>query len=1238
VRGLRIADEFGKFERPFAEIEQFNVVLSLPPLLSGTMEAKSIEMDQPIVRLKIDEFGEGTWLSIGPYGLNIPVPVRQVVLNDVDITDGAIELRRGRGPPARFDRISGRFSADSLSGPFRFAGTGAIGGGDKEIQLSAAKSRDTPGLRLKAALRSIDGISLYQLDGEIKGLDGPVHYVGPVAARLALDAKAKQAETGQLAEQMPGRAIELRAAAKITFEDATLDDITLTVTQNDRPQSVTGSAFATWSDTPRLDLAIKASWLDIDQMLKPGANTERPVPALAIAALPRIFEGWSFKPRQGKIVAEIQQAGLGGDVVEKLNFIASHNAEGWQIDTLVARLPGETDIDVRGTLPAGDALAFNGNFTLKGRNLSRLMRWSAPSLGVVDAGNVANFALSSGVTLTPEQLAFRDAEGSLGESSFTGDLVHDYGQESRLLLALESDRLDLRPIYGGQDDDAPGAIPGAADPLAAVADGGGNGWAAETVPTRKTSLADVLRTVFKADQSNVSLQIAELRLPDLEARDVRTAFRYEKGTFDFRELNVASTDGLKVTANGRITGFESKPNGALKLSIDAPSAKSVTNLARLIGLDSVSRGAQRRIEALSPFQLSGSLDAVARDSLLKLTLAGNAGGSELSVSGRLRGSLEELGNASVDINGVIGNADGRRLIAQLAPEVPVERASQKGDGFLKVSALGTIKAGLASKIELQTAQARGRFEGQIALLATPSWSMKGELTMRAARAATALSMLRLSPGGEPVTGAIDLRASITKETALYQVSDLTLKIGGETVQGTAEVDVAGERPAAKIDIKAASVALPKIAAYLVDWEHSDVTSQIADVASGAAGLWPIEAFSLASLRAVDGTFAIKAPSMIVADGVALADAELEASLDAGTLSLSKLHGRAYGGTVDASGTLTALKGRAGVSGKLRLENIDLAALSRAQGGNEVAKGIAGLELSVEGEGLSPRGLLSVLKGEGRIVLGKGSFNGLSPAVLGTAANTYLNQEIPDKEELAGQLDGDFRKGRLAFQPVTLPVTVTDGVLRIAKAEFDGRQHDADAELTVDLASLHFDSEWRVAYQGTTDDGQALPPVRLIFAGPLSGFSSVKPQLYADQFERFLTIKRMDQDMDRLEKLNEQRGNPRSTGGQRTLRSGDRPSAARTPSGEPGASGATIPTQSLLRGPPAVLEPGGAAGANAPAVAPSGWATDTETTDTSGANGNGSESQTPPPNSEDFEAQIREVLRSQRNKRTPSHQR
>ena len=125
--------------KPFADVEALNVILALPPLLSGTLEAKSIELDQPMLRLKIDEFGEGTWQSIGPHGLDIPMPVREVVLNNV-----ADQGRRRRAaatarkrPPGAIDHISGTFSADSLTGPFHFAGSATTGGDEREIKLSA---------------------------------------------------------------------------------------------------------------------------------------------------------------------------------------------------------------------------------------------------------------------------------------------------------------------------------------------------------------------------------------------------------------------------------------------------------------------------------------------------------------------------------------------------------------------------------------------------------------------------------------------------------------------------------------------------------------------------------------------------------------------------------------------------------------------------------------------------------------------------------------------------------------------------------------------------------------------------------------------------------------------------------------------------------------------------------------------------------------------------------------------
>ena len=151
VRGLRIADEFGKFEKPFADVEGLNVTLALPPLLSGTLEAKSIELDQPVFRLKIDEFGEGTWQSIGPRAADMLLPVREVILHNVAIKDGALELNDARDTAAkRIDHVSGTFSADSLTGPFHFAGSAAAGGDEREIKL-----RHRPDQGLLAAAEGI---------------------------------------------------------------------------------------------------------------------------------------------------------------------------------------------------------------------------------------------------------------------------------------------------------------------------------------------------------------------------------------------------------------------------------------------------------------------------------------------------------------------------------------------------------------------------------------------------------------------------------------------------------------------------------------------------------------------------------------------------------------------------------------------------------------------------------------------------------------------------------------------------------------------------------------------------------------------------------------------------------------------------------------------------------------------------------------------------------------------------
>lgn len=1205
LKGLRVADEAGSFQRPFAEVENFTMVLSLSPLLSGTIEAKTIELDQPIIRFVGGADGQGNWPELGPEGAAAILPARDVILQNVAIRDGAVEFRgKPDAPATRIDRISGSFSADSLSGPFRFTGMGALGRDQRELKLSAGRMQRDGSFRFKASLGSAADASLYQLDGDLKTAGGVAQYTGPVQARLALGMALRGKGDRQVQPPRP-KAIELRAASTITLQDARLQDIALTVTEDDRPQNFTGSAYASWGETPRLDLSIQSALLDIDQMTGPSGSKTNPL--AAIATLPQIFQGWAFEPRQGSIKAKIQQANLGGDLIEGITFSAAHNRGAWEVETFEARLPGDAPLSIKGVLQPGERIAFNGDFNLSGRHLSRLLRWAAPNLGAVDTGDAQNFSLASGLTLAGQRIDLNKGQGALGESSFAGDLSYDYGEASKLLLMVQSERLDLRSVFGGYPFSPEGF--GGADGQEALAPAPADG---------KTNLPDALRTLLNARNSQVSLRIAQLQLPEFEARDVRSVFRYQNGTLDIRELNLATSDGLSVRADGLLTGFDTSPNGSVNLAVNAPSAPALANLAKLLGLESFGAAARRRMDALAPLKLSGNLSGNRKDKLLNLTLAGSAAGSELTLNGRLDGELNALKQARIDLNGTIGNADGRRLIAQLAPEMPMgaEAAARSGAGVLKVSALGALKDGLVSKLELRTPDAEGRFEGQIAPLDEP-WGLNGELWLRAGQASTALSMLRLSPGGTPVAGPLDLRAGLSKDKTKFQATNVSMQIGGETITGTASVETAGMRPAANLDVRASSVMLPKLAAYLVDWDRKDVNAAAAD-ALGGAPYWPNQSFAFGSFEALDGTLKIRAPQLTLADGIVLANAQFDAALKDARLSVDALKGQLYGGNFNASGTLSASEGKAVLKARLKLEKAELARLTLAGDGKPLAKGLGELRLSLAGEGLSPRGLLTVLSGKGRLRLNKGNLFGLSPAVLAQAADTYLSEEIPQRGRLTQRIAKDLRQGTVPYRGFIAPVVVNDGVLQIRKGAFKSADYKAVPTLLVDLSTLRLDSEWALFARGKAKAAETLPPVRMVFAGPVASFAGLQPQLHTEEYERYLSMRRMDRDMEKLEKLGRQPGQLQ-------------PSAGNPPPLQPG-SRPGLPNPPLSAG----VTPLNTAPQQAPPVA--GWSTGTEAAKPQSGLATGADA-APPAASQQapggFEDEIRRILEQQQQKEQPA---
>jgi hypothetical protein len=97
----------------------------------------------------------------------------------------------------------------------------------------------------------------------------------------------------------------------------------------------------------------------------------------------------------------------------------------------------------------------------------------------------------------------------------------------------------------------------------------------------------------------------------------------------------------------------------------------------------------------------------------------------------------------------------------------------------------------------------------------------------------------------------------------------------------------------------------------------------------------------------------------------------------------------------------------------------------------------------------------------------------------------------------------------------------------------GKYYKTEIDTTLDFTTFYLDSAWQVITSRKSKYGEDLPPVRVVFAGPMANFPELQPQIDYGELERFLSFKGAERKMERLEKLNKQipdgNGNRRTRG-------------------------------------------------------------------------------------------------------------
>ena len=1111
---IKVADQEGRLDRPFLEMRSLEAWLNIGALLTGTVEARRIAIVDPVLRLDLKPDGTGNWSDVGRRGVALPFAPKEVLLDSVGISGGRVEITKQGVAQLTLEDVGGEASAQSLSGPYKVSANYNFAGRPQELRFSTSMPDDSGLFRIKSSLRDLDRNTTYLLDGGVTGLGARPAYDGTIVVRAANvaaesgDVAASDADKGDqpaaVAPRDKALLYELKGPLKATPERADFPGFDLTLHAKGHPQIFKGKLSLDFGERIVANGDLTAGFVDLDALFAPPGAEARPSAATILYMFADAVLDGAAEFRDGTLHVAIEQASLGGDLVGAVDMTLAGKDGVLALERLKAVLPGKNSIETSGRLARGEfGPVFAGPVKLEGSGLRPLTRWAAGDREVSGQASIGDFTFTANASIGDGELRLADAIGELSGTKFHGDLRLHGGERPLMELNLDSDRLDLREVMGE-----------------------GSLWGFWTPTTASTEAGAADKSIFAELPDNdmrVTLRIGELLLPNIPPGKLDARFALQAGTLDVEQFDFAASRTLALNGKGRIEHLRDKPSGRVDFALQAANADSLRIVADMFGLPAgVSRS--MHLSTLAPMNVQVSLVAAREGELTNasIELGGKAGSSDVSLVARALGDPAKAGDASIAVDGKVVGEKPQAFLTLLFPDLPLERivTPAGSEGRLIVKLSGVPNAHVTGQAALETAPIEVAFAGEGSLrLDGLALAGKGAVVSRDASAALTLLGFEAPPSAANIP--LSLTLDLTKKASSVDLAGIAGSVAGENVAGSAHFDLSGTKTRFALSGSAPTISLPSLLGVLVAWHRTPSTEEmLGAIGAGASEVWPARGFSLGPIEQAEGDINLQANTLSLGSAVKLRDATLAASIGKDGLAVTDLKGRLFGGDFAASGNLAPRGNGAELTAHADLKGGRIEDLATSFAGSALAKGPFDLAFNVQGEGLSPPGIIAGLGGEGTLNLGAGVLRSLSSAPLRGVAATAAKKTInADKEEIAAEaktVRDTITTGSSKFAPTTLGFEVKNGTLRLAPATLSSPGAETKINAYVELASLKLDSEWALSLTGA--NGKDVPPVSLLFTGTLNKAGEITPAIDTAAIEAYLTMRRMQEDVERLETL------------------------------------------------------------------------------------------------------------------------
>lgn len=1103
----RIADaEYGE---ALFRADSFTMWLDLPSLVQGILEAKQVELERPILRLQVEEDGGGNWRNFRVQEAALPFVPRGVALQSVHINEGVLAVHDVVGQPlTRIEIANGELSAPALEGPYRVRADVRWNGEVREVRMSTAAPDPDGSTRLKVTVRAPESGNSYTFDGSAVNLfdrpqfDGNLTAVIPISSNR--DGLRPTTVEGDEQPSLPAGSLsrgvfEIRATVNANAVSAKLSDIAFSFEQNGQPQLLTGTAEVSWHDRPVVRASLASRWLDLDRIADVAPETN------ALAAIRNLTASVvEFLPTQAEVAAKlsIDQANLAGDVISDLTVSIENTGDGLAIKQLQAALPGSSRVELAGSLTgSGTAEAFDGEILLRGGNFNRFISWAARGTPFAEARSDAGFSFSGNLKLGRERLELTNASVDTGPNRLNCDVSYQWDGRRKLVISLETGHADVSGVLPGSlGPDLLKANLGAlagADPGSGLSElAAGLAEADIRLRVRADALTDGTRVLHNVD-ADVAIENGNLSIPNLRA---------------------STPQGFKLEIDGTVHDFANRATGSLFGVIEASTPTALAE-ALNIGASELDPGKRQWLAALAPLRLAFMMRFGQRDgTVAEITIDGTAHSKPLVASLHLAGGIEGWRGAPVDVLLTSDSPEVARIARGLllgGRDVDQTDTGAPADGRLVLKAIGTPERETAVHLQFIQEGLRLFLHGRGSLPANADPKFDGEMEIAAASTASALRLAGLPLPAQAMEGGLNGKLGLTAGDSSLTLALSPLEMGG--TQLTGEVRLSGSESAREmdLDLKANSVSLPGILALALDGSIDGlVIRDLAEITD-----WRDRPFDFSNLEHISGRIKLEADTLALGESFALSDAVIEAVLEPGRVTITKLEGQALGGAVSGAFKLEKTTAGGQISGAFGLWNLRL---DQIKGASDAPLGAGSLQLSLElsGQAITPRALLPVLTGKGELELKSARWERLSPRAIEKAADAMLSSS--NGEATAEHLQQLLRTA-LASEPLSLgdlkvPAEIGAGALKVGTFSIETPEAQVTNQTTVDLAEQKIDIEWKLQPKLPRGTRAPLPGISVIYVGPVQSLGSLEPQLVMDALERELAVRKMERDVEHLERL------------------------------------------------------------------------------------------------------------------------